>query len=99
MLNGTLLALANERGAREHYGNHSEIAYDLHYRCEPTRVEIRVKFRCNDDLDWKADSSFPAGDELRHIVIYDILDVSHTVECLCRSGGIHVDLNRRLSSR
>ena len=44
-------------------------------------------------------SSFASGDELRHIVIDNVLDVSHAIEGLGSRGGIDIDLNRKSAVR
>ena len=43
-------------------------------------------------------SAFASGNELRHIIIDNILDVSHAIEGLGSRGGIDIDLNGSLPS-
>jgi hypothetical protein len=63
--------------------------------------QLDFKFGLNfasNHLGQCSDSCFASGDELRHIIIDNILDVSHAIEGLGGRGGIDINLNRSLPS-
>src|SRR3974377_282353 len=96
MLDGTLLALANERSASEDHGDHGEIADNLHHRPEPARFQVRIEPYPRNELGRWAGQSFASRYEVGHIVNDDGLDFSHPVEGMGNCGGIDIDLNRSL---
>src|SRR5215470_16591878 len=99
MLDRALLALADERGSGQDYGEHGEIVDDLHHRGEPARFQVRVELCAGHDLDRRTHQPLASADELRDVVDDDALDVGHAIEGLGHGSGIYVDLNRRLPPR
>src|SRR4029453_9042548 len=98
MLDGALLALANQRRTGQDHSDHSEIVDDLHYRGEPTRLQIWIELcACNHPYRCTGQPFAPGG-ELYYIVEDHVLDVAHPIEGLCGSGGIYIDLNGYLPS-
>ena len=96
MLDGALLALADQRRTGQDHGDHGEIVDDLHHRSEPARLQIRIELCMRNHLDQSTRQSFPSRHELGHIVDDHVLDVGHPVEGLGNRGCIDVDLNGRL---
>lgn len=95
MLDGSVLALADQRRTGKHDGEHGHIVDDLHDRPEPGFVELRVEPRSQRQIDGQSGNASIALRKGAHLVGDDGLDVAAAREDLAHARGVHIELDRR----
>ena len=56
VLDRAVFALAYQSGARQYDRQHGDVVDDLHHRCEPVRVQVRIEHDTGDEIyrQWRS---------------------------------------------
>ncbi len=95
MLDGTLLAFAYKRRTGQNNRQHGDVVDHLHDGGEPARIQVRIELCPNNYVERRAGPCLAAGQEIRHLLRDDRLNVDRAVAGLRHRGGIDVHLHRR----
>ncbi|MPM50741.1 hypothetical protein SDC9_97484 [bioreactor metagenome] len=98
MLDGAMLAFADQRRAREDDGEHGDVVDDLHQSAEPDLVQSRVEAGAQLQVHGQCAASPVTLHELVDFGQHDLLHVSAAGERLAHARGIHVQLQFGLSA-
>ena len=96
MLDGAVLALADQRRAGEDEGQRGDAVDQLHHRTEPHIAQIRIEEHAHFRFDRQDGVSAMMLDEGRHLAVDDDMDIAVAEEGLRHTRGVDVDLDRRL---
>ena len=94
MLDGAVLALADQRRAGEDDGEHGHVIDDLHDRAEPRLVELGIEAYPERQIDRQLRNLAITLREGAHLVAHDGLDIAAAGESLAHARGIDVELDR-----
>ena len=98
MLDGTVLALADQRRAGEDNGQHGDVVDDRHHRAKALLFQVRVKAHSYRQL-YRQHAVVPiAGNEAVYFAANNILDIAVAGKGLAHARGVDVDLHFRLAA-
>src|SRR5262245_19943837 len=93
MLDRTLLALANQRGSAEDYGEHGQTVDDLHDRVEPAWHHVGIEHAPDNQIDRCFAAAFTPSFEVGDLVFEDALDIVGAVARLRNGRRVNINLD------
>jgi len=99
MFHGAVLALADERGAREHDREHGDLRHDARDRGEPHSFEIGIEQGAQREVDGQRGCGAITFEEIGHLAGDDALDIAAAGEGLSYARGELLPPDRPLLKR
>ena len=97
MLDGAVLALANQRRTGQDDRQHGDLVDDLRQAAEPGLLQRRVEACAQLQAHRRLGAGAVALHELLHLAQHHLLDEATAVEGLAHAGGVGVELDLRVA--
>ena len=93
MLDGAVLSLADERGAREHDRQHGDLSHQARDFAKPDSFEIGIEHGAQREIDGQRGRRTIAAEEIGDLAGNDALDITAAREGLPYARRIDIELN------